>query len=510
MRGRRGWAVFGLTLAAFVSGLAGPAMAQKSDRLSRAIEGILKRDVFAPAIVAIDIRDLDTGRVLFERNSSMNVKPGSTMKLFTTAAILDAEGGANASSPAPGSTDQSAAGGGVSSGAGATTLETAGRLDSFGRVLGDLYLVGRGDPNLSDRVAWRSEGGPFDQLAADLTEMGVRRIEGGLIGHDALFPDGRIPEGWTVDDLVWSYGAEVSALSAFDNSLRLRLEPGERDGEVGRLSQWPQTDFIRIENRTITAAEGESQNLSLERPPGSRRVFLAGRIPRLGKAWTGTIAVPEPALFAATLLGEALHRRGVSISEGISVSHASLPQGLRPLASIRGPGIEEQISVVNKHSQNLHAETLLHRLGLAIYGEATVASGLRALEAFLRARKVRMDGAAMYDGSGLSRADLVSARAEVDLLTAMARHPLARAYKDSLAIAGVDGTLTRRMVDTRAKGRVFAKTGTLRHVDAIAGFVDAISGRHIVFSMIVNHHTRPPREATGALDEICALLAEIK
>jgi D-alanyl-D-alanine carboxypeptidase/D-alanyl-D-alanine-endopeptidase (penicillin-binding protein 4) len=104
----------------------------------------------------------------------------------------------------------------------------------------------------------------------------------------------------------------------------------------------------------------------------------------------------------------------------------------------------------------------------------------------------------------------VSARAEVDLLAAMARHPLARVYRESLAVAGVDGTLKRRMAGSPAQGRVFAKTGSLRHVDAIAGYVDARSGRHLVFSLIVNHHTRPPKEATDALDEMCVLLTEIK
>ena len=92
----------------------------------------------------------------------------------------------------------------------------------------------------------------------------------------------------------------------------------------------------------------------------------------------------------------------------------------------------------------------------------------------------------------------------------MARHPLAKAFKDSLPIAGIDGTLKRRMVGTKAEGRVFAKTGSLRNVNAIAGYVDAASGRHLVFSIIVNHHTRPSKEATDAMDEICALLADLR
>lgn len=466
------------------------ASARGPSPLAATIEGILKRDVFAPALVAIDIRDLDTGKVLFERNAAINVRPASTMKLFTTAAILDAEGR-----------------GGLPS---ETTIETAGRLDSFGRILGDAYLIGRGDPNLSDRFEWRSEKSPFDQLAADLKDAGIRRIEGRVIGYDGLFPDEAVPGGWTADDLVWSYGAEISALSGFDNTLRLRLDPGERDGDPTRLSRWPSTEFMRIDNRVVTGTEGSTQEISLSRALGSRMVVLEGAIPRLGKTVTEAVAVPEPALFATTLLVEALARQGITVGGQVMGSRAPLPSGLRPLASIGGPNVGEQIRVVNKDSQNLHAETLLRRLGLAAFGDGHVASSLRARDVFLRGLGVRINDTAMLDGSGLSRTDLVTVRAEVDLLAAMARHPQAKIFKDSLPIAGVDGTLKNRMKGTRAEGRVFAKTGSLRQVNALAGYVDAVSGRHLVFSMIVNHHTRPPREAADAMDEICALLAGMK
>lgn len=482
--------LLGAFLALIVGAPARMALAKSPDRLTLAIEAILKREVFAPAIVGIEIRDLDSGRVVFEKNAATNVKPASTMKLFTTAAILDAEG-AVAATPA-------------------TTVETAGRLDALGRVLGDVYLVGRGDPNLSGRFEWRGEKSPFDQLAKDIRDAGITRIEGRLIGYDGLFTDESIPDGWTADDLVWSYGAEVSALSAFDNSLDLRVDPGEREGDPGLLAVEPVTDFMRIESRVVTSAEGTKAKISLTRPLGSRRVVIQGNVPRLGEAWTGAVAAPEPTLFATTLLAEALARRGVAVRDGIAASHEPLPSALRPLASVRGPAVAEQIRVVNKESQNLHAETLLRRLGHDAFNDASVESSLKAREAFLKGLGVRVADTAMYDGSGLSRADLVTARAETDLLVAMARHPLAKVFRDSLPVAGIDGTLKRRMVGTRAQGRVFAKTGSLRHVNALAGYVDAVSGRRFAFSMVVNHHTRPSKEVTEAMDEICLLLVDLK
>jgi len=471
--------------------LAGPetpsAQARTKDSLAQAIETILRREVFGPAIVAIDIRDMETGRVLFEKNAGLNVKPASTMKLFTTAALLDAEGETPAASP--------------------TTVETAGRVDAFGRVLGDVYLIGRGDPNLSDRLEWR--GGlknPFDQLAGDLHEAGIRRIEGRVVGYDGLFTDEPIPDNWTADDLVWSYGATVSSLSAFDGTVRLRFEPGEREGEAARWSIEPATAYLEVVNQATTSKAGLKPDLSLSRALGSRRVVVSGTLP-LDGAWSGAVAAPDPAFFATTLFAEALARQGVQIAGGVTTSRAPLPDVMNPLASVRGPGTAEQIRIVNKESQNLHAETLLRRLGLRVFQDASVESSLRARAQFLERMNVRATEAAMYDGSGLSRADLVSARAEADLLMAMARHPLARVFKDSLPIAGRDGTLKRRMIGTPAEGRVFAKTGSISHVNALAGYVDSSSGRHLAFSIVVNHHTRPSREATEAIDALCVLLA---
>lgn len=488
-----------LALAVALFGLApGTVGARGPDRLTRAIDALLTREVFGPAIVAVDIRDLATGATVYERNAGMNVKPASTLKLFTTAAILDADGGRDAR----GGLDGEGRAGRLD----ATTVETAGRLDSLGRVLGDVYLIGRGDPNLSDRFEWRNGRNPFDQLARDLRDAGITRIEGRVIGHDGLFSNETIPDGWTADDLVWSYGAEVTALSAFDSTISLRLEPGEREGDPAALTVRPATAFVRVENGTRTSAKDSKPGVTLTRDLGSRRVVLGGTLP-LGGAWTGEVAAPEPTLFATTLFAEALTRHGVAVRDDVITSRDPLPAALRPLASVKGPGIAEQIKVTNKESQNLHAETLLRKLGLMVFNDASVGGGARAREAFLKAQGVRADVSAMYDGSGLSRADLVTARAEADLLVAMARHPRAKAFRDSLPVAGVDGTLKRRMAGTEAQGRVFAKTGSFRHVNAMAGYVDAASGRRFAFSIIVNHHTRPSREASEAMDAICLLLA---
>ena len=147
-----------------------------------------------------------------------------------------------------------------------------------------------------------------------------------------------------------------------------------------------------MENRSVTSAEGTKQKLTLTRALGSRQVVIEGNVPRLGEAWTGEVAAPEPTLFATTLLAEALTRHGVSLRDGVATSREALPPSLRSLASVAGPAVMEQIRVVNKESQNLHAETLLRRLGLDVFKDASVESSLRAREAFLTAQNVRVGG----------------------------------------------------------------------------------------------------------------------
>ena len=484
-----------------------PSAAQSERALRRSIEAILEREVFQPAIVGVEIRDLKTGVVVFEKNASINLKPASTMKLFTTAAILDAEGPHSERAAHDAAVAEVMDAEGNAWRPDSTTVETTARQDVFGRILGDVYLIGRGDPNLSDRVDWRGLTNPFDRLAMDLATAGVTRIEGRIVGHDALFTDESIPDSWTADDLVWSYGAEVSALSAFDNTVSLSLAPGELEGDPGRLDRRPETSYLTIANRTRTGAEGSPSTLSLKRALGSREIVLEGSIPKGGRTWTGEVAAPQPTRYATTLFAEALVRNGISVAGDVFVSREKLPAGLRPIASIRGPSVAEQIRVVNKESQNLHAETLLRRLGLATFGDSSTTASLKAREEFLKRLGVRATTNGLYDGSGLSRSSIVTSRSLVDLLVAMHGHRDAAAFLASLPIAGVDGTLRRRMAGTVAERRVFAKTGSLRHVNALAGYVHALSGRSFAFAILVNHHTRPSREANEGIDEICKLLA---
>ncbi len=455
-----------------------------SDALARAIDRIVARPAFAAAFWGIEVRSLRTGRVLYARDPEKNFRPASTLKLVVSAAALDAFG--------PDARFR-------------TTVETAGRVDSRGRILGDVYLVGRGDPNLSARFTPGRPAAAFEELADALRAAGVARIEGRLVGHEGAFTGDRRGSDWGWEDLVWWYGAEVSALCFNDSVADLRLLPGDLPGDPAYLEASPPTAYYSVVSTAVTSPAGTKAELKLERDLGTNRIRLSGTIP-VGDTWEGRPAVEDPARYAATVFGEVLQARGLRVMGPVATSSDPLPAGARVLAAHDSPPLSEMLKVVNKDSQNLHTEMLLRLLGQRLKGEGSVAAGHEAVREFLARIGVQTQSWGLQDGSGLSRSDLVDPRGLVELLVAMDRHPQAAVFRDSLAVMGVDGTLKDRLRGTPAEGKVLAKTGTLRLSNALAGYTTAASGERMAFAILVNNHTIPSREAVTAIDEIARVL----
>jgi D-alanyl-D-alanine carboxypeptidase/D-alanyl-D-alanine-endopeptidase (penicillin-binding protein 4) len=480
---------------ALVVGVA-PARARdpSPSRLRRVIDPIVSGPDFAPAFWGIEVRSLSTGGTLYARNAEKAFRPASSMKLLTTAAALDACG--------PDARLR-------------TTVETAGRLDGLGRILGDVYLVGRGDPHLSARSSPGRPTAAFEEMADAVRAAGVRRIEGRVLGHEGAFAGEKRGSDWGWEDLAWGYGAEVSALAFADNLVTASLKPGERVGDPAVLETAPRHGCLVVSSSVTTAEavppatekpDGDHETVSLQREPGSNEVRLSGHVP-LGGSWEGELSVSDPALCAARVFADVLEAKGIRVMGGVSTSSAPLPPGTRVLAAHDSPPLAEIVRVVNKESQNLHAEMLLRLVGLKVEGEGSVAKGHQATIEFARRLGVPDAGWALADGSGLSGSDLLTPRGVVALLAAMDRHPYAAAFRDSLPVAGVDGTLEKRMKGTPAEGRVAAKTGSLRLVRALAGYVTTARGERLAFAIVVNNHEGKGREAVAAIDAIAAVLA---
>jgi D-alanyl-D-alanine carboxypeptidase/D-alanyl-D-alanine-endopeptidase (penicillin-binding protein 4) len=462
------------------------ATAPRVATLQRRIDAILDVPALASGWWGVEIRDVTTGRVVYARNAMRNVKPASTLKILATAAALDAFGPDHRFR---------------------TTVETAGRIDGEGRVVGDVYLVGGGDPNISGRFNGGRATAALEELADQLRAAGVRRVEGRIVAHEGLFAGERRGEDWSWGDLVWCYGAEVSALSFNDNCVDLEVAPAEREGEVVVVKSSPPSAYYRVEATAITSARGTPGELRLERDLGGNVIRISGTH-ALGQApWRGSVALEDPARYAGTVFREVLAGKGIETSGDVVTTSAALPAGRRVLASMESDRLSEIVKTVNKESQNLHTEMLLRHVGARRGGVGTMETGREAVEEFLLRLGVEPERWSLRDASGLSRSDLVSPHEMVSLLMAMDRHPHAAFFRDSLPLAGVDGTLENRMRGTLAEGRVQAKTGTIRNVNALAGYVTTRRGQRLAFYAAINHHTAEGSEAVAALDAMMALLA---
>jgi serine-type D-Ala-D-Ala carboxypeptidase/endopeptidase (penicillin-binding protein 4) len=287
-----------LVLLGSIAGAQSPQHPQ-ADALFRRIDSILSAPELQRNLWGVEVISLPDGKVLYQHNADKLMQPASNTKLFATAAALGLIG--------PDYKFQ-------------TTVEAAAPPDSKGRIAGDIFLVGRGDPNLSARVLpfkdktelQGSTTQALEELADQVVKAGVKQVDGDVIGDDTYYV-WEFPDGWTRDDLQWDYGAPASALTVNDNSVFLDIAPGDKLGDKAAIKLDPASDYFQVNNRIITTAAGTKKEIGIHRDPGSKRIELWGTIPLGSKTEGEEIAVEDPAEFAAQIFRGLLIQRGISI-----------------------------------------------------------------------------------------------------------------------------------------------------------------------------------------------------
>ena len=472
--------------------------------LVRKIDAILRRSEARRGHWGIEVVHLSAGGVLYSRDAEHLFLPASNMKLFTTAAAVEKLG--------PDFVFR-------------TTVESTALPDTNGRV-GDLILVGRGDPTLGNRVIPGEPTPPnqppadavFQKLAEQVAARGVREVIGNLIADDSYFLYEPFSHGWEEEDLQWGYGAPVTALAFNDNSLLLRARPASNAGETAQVTMEPIGDYYRFNNRLMTAVAARRKQIYIERTTGSNQLDVWGEIPLGADEEQAAISIANPPLLAGELLRRALEARGIPVRGRVEVHHLSRieaaiaddsranPLTRAVLAENLSAPLREDLKTINKLSQNLHVEMLLRTLGREVKQYGSLTLGLEVLTDFAAQVSIAPGEVNFADGSGLSRHDLVAPHAVIKLLKFMAASPRFEVYFDSLPVAGVDGTLSDRFGGTPVKGRVHAKTGTMEHTNALSGFMDLPSGERLAFSIFGNGHLLKPSEGAAAIDEIVLAL----
>ncbi len=493
--------------------LAGGALAQEPakgpesvDALQKRITEIINQPQYEAAEWGVKIASLDSGKILFEHNAEKLFTPASNSKLYTMALALMRLG-----------PDYRIK----------TSLYAQGKPDEHGTLKGDLMVYGRGDPTISGEYNHGDVMKALEPLVAALTNAGVKEIAGDLIGDDSYFRGAPFGSGWDWGDLEADYGAEISALTINSNTVQLLVKPGESIGAPARLTFYPATTYIAVSNRTETTAKGMKRNIGLYRPVGENLVYVSGRLPLDDPGSSEDVTMHDPAALFAALFKDALAQHGITVSGQARAIHwlerenwqerKTTPLDLSQwteLGSIESRPFREIIRSVEKPSQNLYTDMILEHIGAGAMGTnpnvTAEEAGVRELNKFLAQAGVRKGDTIFEEGSGLSRNNLTTPNATVALLTYMMHQKDADIYLNALPIAGVDGTLRRRMKGTAAAGNVRAKTGTLRWANSMSGYMTNAVGEHLVFSMMLNRFQAPAgyeRSKTADLDVIAEMLA---
>jgi serine-type D-Ala-D-Ala carboxypeptidase/endopeptidase (penicillin-binding protein 4) len=431
----------------------------------------------------------EDGRELYAINPDARFIPASNTKMFTTAAAFATLTGLDAPDAAGGASV---------------------RLDG-GRVP-DVVLRGHGDARLSSAPDCMT-----DCLAALADAVAARtRVVRDVIGDDSLFPDQRWSPGMSWNNLPTRSGTAASALSVDDNELLLRVVPGLA-GAAPRIEMLP---YYEVDNRLRTVAAGKTE-LGFDRLPGSRLVRLTGMILAGAEPSLLRLAIDDPAHFAAWRLKSLLEARGVRVTGTVGARHRpatpaddpkrrngappARPPEPEALARLTPPPLGESLRHINKVSQNLHAELMLRRIG-RVAGMGSIEDGIAAVDAMMRQAGVPRTGWDLADGSGMSTYNRLSPRATVTFLRWVSGQPWGATWRETLPVAGVDGTLANRFRGTPLERRLFAKTGSLHATNALSGYLVAKSGRTLLFSFFAND-VPEGASATKWMDQALELVA---
>ncbi len=510
-----------------------------STPLGGRVATLLAESQAAHAHWGIAVTALD-GTPLYGLEEGKLFRPASTAKLFTTAAAMSLLGPEARV---------------------LTQLTYTGELHD-GTLDGFLSLRGAGDANFAGANAGSSGGDPFavlEEFAAQVSSHGIHEVTQGVSPSGWLLDP--YPRGWAIEDELFGYGAPVSAFILNDSAVQLTVTPAASAGETALVSLTPSVGSLHTLGTVYTVPATAPAGLEMHQWPGNEGLLSINGTVAIGAPVHETLAVADPAAFAAAAFAERLEARGIHVAarrpswaypndprsfaaiihepvvlprDGESVS--SLPfSAVPPSSDVFSPQAASATSVTSrpprcvdacvvlathtsgpladdvgftlKRSENLHAEAMLRRLGAAFGRNTTFAAGVRVLRQFLSDAGLPDGDVSFFDGSGLSTQDLVTPRAEVQLLAYAARQPWFAQWKAALPVGGVDGTLASRFTQAPLKGHVFAKTGTLGESRALAGYVLCASGRTVIFAILDDDHEPGGTADRVAMDKIVEAIA---
>ena len=441
------------------------------------------------AFIGIMVQSVETGEILFRHNANKMMMPASNEKIPTSAAALIKFG--------PDFQYE-------------TKLYTTGSIiDSV--LNGDLVVVGSGDPTIGYRLCGKDDSCSFlKSWATALKNVGINEINGNLVGVDDIFDDDAIGYGWTMNNLSYSYAAQIGGLMLHENFVRVSLIADSLTKKI-KIKTLPKYDFVNITCKVIiTENKKDDTGISIQRIEGTNDVIISGKL-LLGDVYRRNISIHNPTLYFLRGLRYELEQSEIAVI-GNEVDSDDLADSLkidemRLIHTHNSQPFSEVIKILMKESQNLYAESFIKLLGAHFGKEGSFVEGEKVLKQTLRRLGLDKQSFAFSDGSGLCRYNYISPNHLVKIFRRMYYHPYGEIYRNSLPIAGVDGTIGYRMKGTAADSNVTAKTGTISNVRCLSGYVTTKDNEVLVFSTMINNFLCDVHVVMDMQDRICMLLS---
>lgn len=456
--------------------------------LQQAIQSEISSKLFETTSVGVIVERLSDHQILFEKDSNRLFHPASTMKLLTSAIALKELGLG-------------------------FKFKTRLAIDSTTTLadttFGNIYVIGGGDPSFTSA--------DLNEFVDALRFAGVKHIEGNIVCDPNIFDDLPVGNGWMWDDSGWWYSAPISGLSINENCAEISARPG-KIGEPAVVNLVPETDYLQIINKSMTIDSITFQKIhadttqKFERFNVERRwrereniVDVTGMIGSWYSEDLTTVDIVNPPKYVGSLLKEACELNGISVTGEVVVD--SVAANAQIVYTHSSDPLNELLPKMNKPSSNLFAESLMKTVGAKYQSPGTAERGIHALNQLLATWGEDTNAVRVADGCGISRYTLIKPSTLLRILVNLyADFSVRNEFIASLPIAGVDGTLSRRMRGEISEKIVHAKTGTLSGVTTLAGFTTDRDGNELAFAIMMSHFVGSSSRYRAVQDQICNII----
>lgn len=435
------------------------------------------------AFWSVVVRDT-TGKILEGYNFDKIVRPASNLKLLTSAMVLNELGPDFRYS---------------------TKMYGLGSL-SGNTWQGDIIIRGSGDPSISGTFYNDDRFYVFEKFYQALDSLGIRKVEGALIGNDSYFDQYSYPEGWSWEDLSFYYGVEINALSFNESAVDLRVYANNGIGEKPHIEWFPfDTDYVEFVNKQVITPAYSEYDESYRRIMGTNTIILQSTLPQNYVEKESLSIMDAPRFFIDTF-EKYLAQGKITFTRPMSVeSHTRSWESSRYmiLAEHQSVPLSQLLREINKESNNFYAEMLLKTAAAEHYNtEGSTDLGISLVETFAMNMGMDIKDLEMSDGSGLASSTLITSEDLSKMLVQMRSNPHFEVYKKSLSVAGRDGTLEHRFQNSPIEGKLHGKTGYISGVRALSGYLESASGQPLIVSVITNNYTEPTSYVDSVQEEI--------